>query len=85
MLPTIEPAIDAFDDVVQAGAQGGERDDQLGGVAEGRVEQAADAFAHALGEMLGGPTHPRRERQDREAGGDEDQSGAPAPSAPARW
>src|SRR6185436_20967573 len=39
--------------IVQSRAQSGERDDQFGRVAEGRVQQAAHAFAGTLRELLG--------------------------------
>ncbi len=44
-LPMIEPVSDRLDDVDQAGLQREERDDQLGDVAERRVEDAADLRA----------------------------------------
>jgi hypothetical protein len=59
--------------VVEAGAQRGEGDDQLGHVAEGRVEQAADAGARLLGEVLGRLAHRRGERHDRERRREEDE------------
>ena len=57
---------------MQALAQGGDGDDQLGGVAERRVEQAAGALARMTGKVFGGVAEPFRQRQDGEAGADED-------------
>ena len=61
-----------LDHVVEPGAQRDQGDDELGGVAEGGIEQAARAFAYPGGEMLGGVPHPGGERQDRQPGGNED-------------
>lgn len=58
---------------MQAGAQGGDGDDQLGGVAEGGVEQAADPFAAALGQLLGGLAQPAGQGNDGDRCRDEDQ------------
>ena len=60
-----------LDDVVQALAQGRQGDDQLRGVAEGRIEKSADALAHAFCQLLRGAPHPHRERQDGETCADE--------------
>ena len=62
-----------LDDLVQPLLQGEEGDDQLGGVAEGDVEEAADAGAAAGGELLGGAAHQRGGRDHAERGRDEDQ------------
>ena len=60
-------------DVVEPRAQGGERDDEFGGIAEGRVEQPADPLAHALRKLLGRAAHPRGQGQDGQSRGGEDQ------------
>ena len=62
-----------LDHRVEPGTQRGEGDDQLGGVAERRVEEPPDAFPGFLGELLGGPAHPARQGQDREGRSGEDQ------------
>jgi hypothetical protein len=49
-----------LDDLLQPGVQREERDDELGEVAEGDVEEAADARAGARGELLGRAAHERR-------------------------
>ena len=59
--------------VVQPGTQRGERNDELGGIAERRVQEPANAFAHALRELLRGPAHPAGKRQNGEAGGRENE------------
>jgi hypothetical protein len=58
--------------VLEPSAQGGERDDQLGGVAECGIEQPAHAFARPVGKLLGGAAHPPGKRQYRDRGRDED-------------
>jgi hypothetical protein len=58
--------------VVEARAQRGDRDDQLGCVAEGGVQEAADAFPGLRGDLLGGAARPAGERNDREGRGGED-------------
>ena len=50
--------------VVQPGPQGGQRDDELGGVAEGRVQEPAHARTESLGDVLGRAAHPARKRHD---------------------
>ncbi len=64
------PGERCLDQVDVALAQCQRADDQLGGVAERRVEQAADPAAEAASQRLGGPPDRRRERQDR---GDRDE------------
>ncbi|MOA24724.1 hypothetical protein D3C78_1454150 [compost metagenome] len=54
--------------VMQAGLQGGKGDDQFGGIAEGGVEQAADALATALGQLLGGAPQPAGQGNDGQCG-----------------
>ena len=56
-------------DVVRGGSRG---DDELGRVAERRVQEATECGAGALGEMLGRLPHQPGERQDADAGGQED-------------
>jgi hypothetical protein len=53
VLPRIEPASDAFHDLLQALVQREERDDQLGRVTERDVQDAADAGARSRGQLLG--------------------------------
>ena len=55
-----------------------DRDDQLGGVAEGGVEEAADRRAGAMGQVLGGLAHVAGQRQHAEAGREEDRTTAGA-------
>ena len=62
-----------FDHTGQALGQSHQRDDQLGGIAEGGVEQPADAMAGAGTQMLGSPAHPAGQRNDRDARDDEKQ------------
>ena len=68
MLPMMEPVSEAFTISVSPGAQGHEGDDQLGGVAEGGVEQAADAGAGVVGQVLGGLAHEPGQGKDGQAG-----------------
>ena len=72
MLPMIEPGERGLDDLRLARAQGHEGDDQLRGVAEGRVQQAADAGPGVVGDVLGGLAHEAGQGQDGEAADDED-------------
>ena len=53
--------------------QGHAGDDQLGGIAEGGVEQAAGAFAGVARELIGGAAQPSGERNYGEASGQEDE------------
>jgi len=55
-----------FDEVGQPFPQGQDSDDQLGGIAEGRIQQSADAATEVLSQFLGGTPDERRERQDGE-------------------
>ena len=64
VLVTIAPAIDAFTSMYSPGAQGGERDHQLGQVAERGVQQAADRVARLGRHGLGGVAQQRRQRHD---------------------
>ena len=59
----------------QAGAQRHDRDDQLGGVAERRVEQAADRGAGPMRQVLGRLAHVARQREHPEAGDEEHPDG----------
>ncbi len=61
-----------LDDADQTVRQRYQSDDQLGGVTEGRVQQAANPWTGARGEMLGGPPHPAGQRDDREARDEEE-------------
>ena len=54
-------------------AQGGERDNQFGGVSEGSIEQTAHAVTCPVRQLLGGPAQPSGKRQDRDRGRDEHQ------------
>jgi len=56
---------------VKTGAQSGERNDELGGVAEGGVEQSSHALAHSFRELLCRPAHPPCQRQDGKSRGHE--------------
>ena len=47
-----------LDHIMETGAQGGERDDQLGSVAECRVEETADSLARAVGQLFCGSAEP---------------------------
>ena len=62
----IEPVSEALTRSVQALAERQRADDQLGGVAERRVQQAADAAAEMLGEDFCRVADEGRKRQDRE-------------------
>ena len=62
---------------MQPTLQGGERNDQLGRVSEGRIEQSADAGAQPFGECLGGATHQPGERNDGERRAREHRGPAP--------
>ena len=64
-----------LDDLLQAGVQGEDRDDHLRRVAEGHVQQAADARAGAVRELLGRASHERRRRDDAGGGRAEDDRG----------
>src|SRR4029453_6200539 len=64
-----------LDDLLEALAQGEQGDDELGGVAEGDVEEAADAGAGAGRQLLGGPPHQGRGGDDPEGGREEDGRG----------
>ena len=62
-----------FHHIVQSGMQRDERDDELGRIAECRVEKPANAFAEAFREHFGGAAHPSGKRHDRKGGSHEDQ------------
>src|SRR5688572_30273637 len=55
---------------MQSRAQCGERDYELGSIAESCVQQSSDAFARAFGELLGGASHPRCKWQNSQRGSD---------------
>jgi hypothetical protein len=60
--PRTDGAVDRADDgrlydVVQTCTQRSKRDDEFGGVAKGRIEKPADAFAQVLGEFFRCPAH----------------------------
>src|SRR5262245_60782477 len=61
-----------LDDLTEAVGEPDRRDDQLGGVAEGRVEEPADPGARPLGEGVRRPTHETRQRNDAERRNGED-------------
>ena len=65
------PVSDALTRSVRPSRKRQRADDQLGGVAERRVEQAADAAAEPLGQRLGGPADLGGQRQDGEDRGRE--------------
>ena len=60
-----------FDDAGQPFAQRDQRDDQLRGIAKGRIQKAADARTRARGQLFGRATHPASQRDDRDRGDDE--------------
>ena len=71
-LPRIEPIDRGLDDLVQPGVEREQGDDELGRVAEGDVQQAADARPRARRELLGGAAHQRGGRDDAAGRGEED-------------
>ena len=73
VLVTIAPAMDAFTSMYSPGAQRGERDDQLGQVAQRGVEQPADRVARLGRHRLGGVAQQRGQRHDGEHGQHEQQ------------
>ena len=68
----IEPGQRRLDHLDQAGLQSEERDDQLGDVAERRVEDAADLGPGQRPEPLGREADHPGQPQDRRRGHDED-------------
>ena len=70
-LPMIEPGDRGLDDVDEAGLEGEERDDQLGDVAERRVEDAADLGPGHRAEALRGETDDPGEAEDGDRRDDE--------------
>ena len=60
-----------LDDFLEALAEGEQGDDELGGVAEGDVEEPADPRAGAGGQLLGRSSHQRRRRDDPQRGSQE--------------
>ena len=74
MLPTIDPISVAFTTSWRPSAEREQGDDQLRGVAEGDVQQAADPGTGARGQLLGRAAHQRRGGDDAERRGDEDRS-----------
>jgi hypothetical protein len=63
-LPMIEPVSEAWTTSIRPRWRGEERDDQLGDVAERRVEDAADLGAGQRPEPLGGEAHDPGETED---------------------
>ena len=61
-----------LDQIEQSGADGEDRDDQLGGVAEGSVEQAAQARAGVMRQLLGPLADEAGERDEADSGEDKD-------------
>src|SRR5262245_12108373 len=59
--------------VMQSGPQGSERNDQLGRITEGRVQEPSDSFAHVFGKLFGSAPHNTGKRQDGKTGGSENQ------------
>src|SRR5262245_21516647 len=53
--------------------QRGQGNDELGGIAEGRVEKPPDSLAHALRKLLRCPAHPPRQRQNSNGRSGEDE------------
>ena len=68
-----------FHEVVQAGLQRDDGDDELGGIAEGGVEQAARGRAKPAGQLLGGDADEAGQRHDGQAAGEEHDGRAPVP------
>ena len=66
------PGYRGLDDFVKAGPQRDQRDYQLGCVAEGRVEQAADRRAGPMRQLLGRLADQAGERDYRQRGDDEE-------------
>ena len=69
----IDPVSEAFTTGYRPLPQRHDGDDQLRRVAEGGVQQAADALAGVMRQFLGGVAQPPRQRHDRQACGDKDQ------------
>jgi hypothetical protein len=51
---------------METGTHGSKRNDELGRIAEGRVEKSSDPFTQVLRELLCRPPHPTGKRQDRQ-------------------
>jgi hypothetical protein len=64
-------------DVVEPPVEGHERDDELGGVSEGRVHEPADAGPEPRRELFGRLPHDAGERNDRRAGESEHEERIP--------
>ena len=60
-----------LDDVVQSSTKCSQGDDEFSRIAEGRVEQPSDAFAHPFRELLCCPAHPGGKWQDSDCRSDE--------------
>jgi hypothetical protein len=58
--------------VVQAGVQRDDGDDELGGIAEGRIQEPTDALPRPHRQLLGGAAHPAGERNDGQGRREED-------------
>ncbi len=63
----------SLDENVLSGAQRGERDQKLGHVSQGGVEEAADRAAGAGRDGLGGAAEQRRQWHDRQHGENEEE------------
>ncbi len=66
-----------LDEIQQALSDGENRDDEFGGVAQRRVEQAADAGAGVRRQLFGGVPEESGHRDDSQRRGDEQQGGRP--------
>ena len=73
ILPIMQPAIDASTTSWSPARNAARAIIELGGIAECRIEQSANPFAHALRKMLGGPAHPSSERHNSKGGGNENE------------
>ena len=62
----------SLDHRIETRSQGRHRDDQLGGVSEGGIQQAAQPLAGPVRELLGGAPEPAGQRHDRQRGRQED-------------
>ncbi len=60
---------------MQTGPESEEGNDELGGVAEARIEKTANPFSQARRQVFRGLAHPTGERDNGQTGGDKDPQG----------
>ncbi len=72
MLPRIEPCDRCPGDVELTGSDREDGDDQLGSIAEGRVQNPADPWPRTLAQLLGGDADDPGESDQGQRGGDEE-------------